>query len=240
MTIQEILNQTAHRPWALPTGRWRYYQEWNKAIFLHWKVDSDELRKFVPEEMSIDVFEGQAWVSLVAFSMEKIRPRNLPHFSPVSNFIEINVRTYASYKQKPGVYFLSIEGGRRISCQLAKSLSQLPYRYSEMKKANNFYCSEHLQFGDKLEVNYTVGEKVENKTSIDYWLTERYALFQESPGFISEFETHHIEWPIYEAQIDKLELEYPRFGEMLNKQPDLVHYSPGVKVIAWDKKRHKR
>lgn len=50
MTITDILRITDHRPWKLPSGKWKYYQEWNNAIFLHWPVDNNELGKFVPED----------------------------------------------------------------------------------------------------------------------------------------------------------------------------------------------
>ena len=69
----------------MPKHNWSYYQEWNRAIFLHWEVELEELKPFVPDEIEIDLFKGKPWVSLVAFTMEKIRPRFLPPFSPISN-----------------------------------------------------------------------------------------------------------------------------------------------------------
>ena len=39
MTIREILKTTDHRPWEIPAENWKYYQEWNHSIFLHWEVD---------------------------------------------------------------------------------------------------------------------------------------------------------------------------------------------------------
>jgi len=71
MRIDDILSQTEHRPWKLPTENWKFYQEWNYAIFLHWQVELAELKKFVPKELKIDLFEGKPWISLVAFTMEK-------------------------------------------------------------------------------------------------------------------------------------------------------------------------
>ena len=71
-----ILNITNHRPWEIPRGSWKFYQEWNNAVFLHWQVELAELKKFVPRELEIDLFEGKPWISLVAFTMEKIRLKN--------------------------------------------------------------------------------------------------------------------------------------------------------------------
>lgn len=237
MTIKEILSVTAHRPWAIPTVKWKYYQEWNNAVFLHWQVDLHALQQIVPDDLEIDLYEGKPWVSLVAFTMEKIRPKNLPPFSPVSDFHEINIRTYVNKGNKAGVYFLSIEGGKRISCMIAKTLSELPYRYAEMKRQGTLYSSENRHYKDKMNITYEVGKELKEKTDLDRWLTERYALFQDTETSINEFEIHHIEWPTYELDIKEIEVEYPRFKNLLSNLPDRKHYSTGVQVIAWDKKK---
>jgi uncharacterized protein YqjF (DUF2071 family) len=239
MTIKEILNTTAHRPWTMPTEKWKYYQEWNNAIFLHWQIDFQELQSLVPKGLEIDLFEGKPWVSLVAFTMEKIRPRSLPSFPPISNFDEINIRTYVKRDNKAGVYFLSIEGGTRISCMIAKQLSELPYRYSKIKRNGTLYYADNGQFNDKLHIKYITGRRLKEKTELDKWLTERYALFQDTETSINEFEIHHIEWPIYKIDIEEIEFEYPRFNKWINNMPDRMHYSTGVQVIAWNKKRCK-
>ena len=237
--IRKILEQNAHRPWEIPKDRWRFYQEWNDAIFLHWEVELEELKKFVPKELEIDLFEGKPWVSVVAFAMEEIRPRFLPAFAPISNFFEINVRTYVKTKSKNGVYFLSMEGGKDLSCKVAKLISELPYRYSSIKREMEYYRSSNSEFGDALDIKFKIGQAIQ-KTEIDLWLTERYALFQDTKKFINEYEIHHQEWPIREAIIENIELHYPRFEKLIGRKPDLVNYSEGVKVIAWGKKKIKK
>lgn len=238
MTIQEILNTTAHRPWEIPTDSWKFYQEWNHAIFLHFQVELTELEKFVPKELEIDLFEGKPWVSVVAFTMEKIRPKYLPSFPPISNFDEINIRTYVKSNNKTGVYFLSIEGGKRLSCKVAKGISELPYRFSEIKRTDLKYQSKNLEFNDRLDIEFNIGEELTEKTELDKWLTERYALFQDSSKSINEFEIHHLEWQISQIDLQKLDLNYPRFNKLISNKPDKVQYSKGVKVLAWGK--HKK
>lgn len=237
MTIREILNTTKHRPWEIPTGDWKFYQEWNNAIFLHYKVDLNELQKFVPKELEIDLFDGNPWISVVAFTMEKIRPKNLPSFPPISDFDEINIRTYVKSNNKSGVYFLSIEGGKKLSCKIAKGISELPYRFSEIKRTDQKYQSKNSKFNDKLEIEFTIGKELAKKTKLDNWLTERYALFQDTEESINEFEIHHLEWPINEIDLHIFDINYPRFKKLLNDKPNKIHYSKGVKVIAWGKNK---
>jgi len=237
MKIREIVNATAHRPWEIPNKGWEFYQEWNNAIFLHWQVELDELKKLVPKELEIDLFEGKPWISVVAFTMEKIRPKNLPSFSPISNFDEINIRTYVRSNNKTGVYFLSIEGGKKLSCQIAKIVSELPYRYSKIRRSENQYESYNSEFNDRLDIQFTVRKELKEKTKLDKWLTERYALFQDTDTSINEFEIHHLEWEIHALDFKKLNLKYQKFDKLLKNEPNKTQYSKGVKVIAWGKNK---
>jgi len=221
----------------MPSHKWSYYQEWNRAIFLHWEVEIEQLKSFVPDEIEIDLFKGKPWISLVAFTMEKIRPRFLPPFSPISNFDEINIRTYVKSKNKTGVYFLSIEGGKKISCKIARSLSQLPYRYSKIKRSENSFQSINPKFNDQLSIQFNIVNQTIEKQEIDHWLTERYALYQDSNQHINEFEIHHLEWPINKLDIVDLNVNYPRFRNLIGSSPNKVQYSEGVKVLAWNKTR---
>jgi uncharacterized protein YqjF (DUF2071 family) len=101
--IENILKEISHRPFEMPIGSWIYYQEWNKALFLDWIVPFDLLRKYVPSNLNIDTFEGNCYISLVAFTMEKIRPKWLPSIGCISNFDEINVRTYINNENNIGL-----------------------------------------------------------------------------------------------------------------------------------------
>tara|TARA_A200000113_G_scaffold91191_1_gene81647 strand:- start:844 stop:1575 length:732 start_codon:yes stop_codon:yes gene_type:complete len=240
LKIQKILNHKDHRPWKLPDEKWKFYQEWNNAIFLHFKVDLEELKKHVPKELEIDLFQGESWVSIVAFTMEKIRPKNIPAFSPISNFHEINIRTYVKKNNKTGVYFLSIEGGTKLSCKIAKYISDLPYRYSLIERSSKHYSSINLKFKDELCFKFEIGKQIEKKSELDNWLTERYALFQETDNYINEYEIHHLPWLVNDVEVKSLKCFYPRFKNLLNNKPDKMQYSKGVKVIAWGKNRIKK
>ena len=167
MGIKKILDHVEHRPWKLSNEKWKFYQEWNNVIFLHFKVDLEELKKHVSKELEIDLFKEESWVSVVAFTMEKIRPKNIPAFSPISNFHEINIRTYVKKNNKTGVYFLSIEGGTKLSCKIAKYISDLPYRYSLIERSSKHYSSNNLNFKDELCFKFEIGKQIEHKSELE-------------------------------------------------------------------------
>ena len=141
-SIAELLQQTTHRPWELPTTGWSYYQEWNNALFFHWEVPLELLQSLVPSDLEVDLYEGKAYISLVPFTMQKIRPKYLPSLAFVSDFHEINLRTYVTYQGKPGVFFISIEAEKSLSAFLSRMLSGLPYKKSTMVRTPKGYTSQ--------------------------------------------------------------------------------------------------
>jgi uncharacterized protein len=240
--ISDILKITSHRPWALPMQRWQYYQEWNNALFLHWKIPSQIIKPLIPVNISLDTLNGETWVSLVAFTMQKIRPRNLPALTVISDFHEINLRAYVTKDNKPGVYFLNIEAQKIISVLMARSLSGLPYEKATIQKTREDnlvrYASDNKVKKFKLEALYEISEADYERTDIDKWLVERYCLYVDKGHDLYRYQIHHKEWNVKQAKLKKLNLHY-QIGDLSinDKQPDLVHFSEGVKVLAWKREK---
>jgi uncharacterized protein YqjF (DUF2071 family) len=236
--IKDIIADTLHRPFPIPNGRWRYYQEWNNVLFLHWKVPVEILRDLVPSKFQLDQFEGNCYVSLVAFTMEKIRPRGLPAVGFVSKFGEVNLRTYIDNDNKKGVYFLSMEAEKFISGFIAKSVSGLPYKKSMIKQGDNSYQSTNTQKGFHLNAAFDIKETLTHKSELDKWLTERYCLYFDYRNRFYRYDVHHKEWEIKKVELKQLSLSYTvGHLRLTEKDPWLAHYSPGVKVLAWEKER---
>src|SRR6185312_10576621 len=220
--INDILSTTSHRPFELPVGQWKYYQEWNNALFLHWTIPFGILRKCVPDNFNIDTFNGKCYVSLVAFSMQKIRPRYLPSISFISDFDEINLRTYIDNDNKKGVYFLNIESEKLLSTFIAKSLSGLPYQKSKIKRTEKKYTSTNNSKGFHLDTEFEIKQELERKTELDKWLTERYCLYLDKNNEFIRYDIHHKEWKIKNIDIRQLNLNY-KIGDidLSDRQPSL-------------------
>lgn len=233
----EIIAQRNHRPWPMPATPWRYYQEWNDVIFLHWPVQAALLTPYLPEALEVDTLHDQAWVSLVAFTMERVRFRFSPALRPISRFHEVNIRTYIRHGQRSGVYFLSIEAGKRLSSGIAGFLSGMPYRFSSINRSNGRFESSNAAADESLDVLYSIGEPLDEKDELDLWLTERYALSQDSGKWIHHYDVHHVEWPVHQLRLDQFDLNYPKWNHLLQGSPERIHYSPGVGVCAWSKER---
>ena len=96
-----------------------------------------------------------------------------------------------------------------------------------LTETHNFY------FRARYEPDYEICLK----SDLDRWLTDRFSLFHESSGKYHTNEIHHRDWALKTVDMKEMEVAY-RFGEFLiGNNPDLMHYSDGVKVLTWGKER---
>ena len=93
----------------------------------------EALRPLVPPSLELDTFEGQAYVGLVPFTMTGVRPVWAPAVPGLSDFHEVNVRTYVHKDGRdPGVWFLSLDASSRLAVLVARATYHLPYRFARM------------------------------------------------------------------------------------------------------------
>ncbi|WP_256004999.1 YqjF family protein [Pedobacter deserti] len=232
-TIADILSTTSHRQYDLPEEAWKHYQEWHQNLFLHWKLPLPALRPFVPEGLTIDTIHGDAWISFVAFSVKNLRPRFLPPFPLISDFHELNLRTYVIKDGIPGIYFLSIEAEKLVPALMARLLLGLPYFKSAIKRDHEKYSSRNLKRNLSFLCSYKVGPPITSKTALDYWLTERHALFEQRAGSLYRLDIHHKPWPIRNVSLHAQITGYPLVGTDKTDGPHLVHYADRVTVLLW-------
>src|SRR5581483_2974071 len=110
------------------------HQNWHHLLFLHWEVPPEELQRLVAPELTIDTFEGKAYVGLVPFTLTGVRPVMTPPLPWISSFHEINVRTYVHLRgQDPGVWFFSLDASSTIAVAAARAAYKLPYFHSQIE-----------------------------------------------------------------------------------------------------------
>jgi len=116
-----------------PPGWPVMYQTWDKLLFLHWPVAAERLQPLIAPRLSLDTFEGQAWVSVSPFTMWGIRPVLLPPLPVVSQSHELNVRTYVHADGVPGVWFFSLDASNTLAVLGARVALGLPYFRARMR-----------------------------------------------------------------------------------------------------------
>ena len=109
-------------------GRRWLEMTWRDGLFAHWPVAAETVAAALPEGLSAATHEGDAYLGVVPFVMDDIRPRGLP---AGLSFPELNLRTYVEGPNGPGVYFHSLDADDRLGVAVARGLFRLPYYRAE-------------------------------------------------------------------------------------------------------------
>jgi len=229
-----------HRQWPIPRRPWIIHMSWHDLLFQHWPVPASSLRPLVPRDLEIEEFDGSAWLGIVPFSMTA-RPRGF-HARLASHFPEVNVRTYVRHRDKPGVWFFSLDAADRLTVWGARRFFHLPYYHAAMSSTLSgetvHYRSRRIENPDvQLQCAYrpTSPPQVSSKGTLEYWLTERYCLFSASrDNQIFCGEIHHPPWELQlaEAENETNTLAGP-LGLSLTPKPELLHFAKRQDVVAW-------
>ena len=216
------------------------YQKWRELLFLHWEVPADLLEKQLPPGLSLDTFEGRAYVGLVPFTMRGIRPAWAPAVPWLSNFHETNVRTYVHAEgEDPGVWFHSLDAANPVAVWLAKTLWKLPYHLATMRltvedDGVRRYSTEREE---KPSVGARVSWKPEGEAqpaapgTLAQFLCERYFLYAWNGKKLLRGQVHHTPYPLQRARLIHHESTLVHeAGVPVSGTPPLVHYSSGVDV----------
>ena len=168
-----------------PPGRPMMKQRWAGLLFLHWEIDPDLIAKRLPKGLHVDLFEGKAWIGVVPFFMQRVRPIGVPPLPGISWFLELNVRTYVHDDAgNPGVWFFSLDCNQPLAVEIARRTFHLPYEHAEMKAHNsageiNYYSRRRIRSstGSHFTYQLPISAKPADPGSLEWFLVERYLLF---------------------------------------------------------------
>ncbi|PSP97309.1 hypothetical protein BRC94_10605 [Halobacteriales archaeon QS_5_70_17] len=211
---------------------------WRDVLFAHWPVDPDLVRPRLPPGLDVDARDGRAWLGVVAFVMEDLRPAGLP---VGLSFLELNLRTYVDGPVGPGIYFFNLDADHRLAVPVARRAFRLPYYRAEMAVDRDgldvSFRSRRIHRGaPSLRFDATYGPAdgdVENEDLAEF-LTERYRFYVgggDRGPYVGE--VAHDPWPLRPGRVDVRRNDCFRANAF--DRPDgapLVHYSPTLDVRA--------
>lgn len=259
--LPQAISQTDHRPFPPPDRKWLGAMTWKKLLFAHWPVDPKRLAQLLPENVELDTFEGRGWIGLVPFSMADVHTRFTPKVPGLSEFPEVNVRTYVRVNDVPGVWFFSLDAHARWFVELARRQYHIPYYRANMRMQQQdegwvHYESQRnhpLAAPASLVCRYRpIGEaKPAEQGSLEHWLVERYCLFSNGlnvrgyrpggrdpehrkPRPIWRADIHHPPWQLAEAQWQvKTNAMLAPLGIMLPMTGVHLRYAEAISVVGW-------
>jgi len=229
---------------------------WTDLTMLHWGYPAEEVQALLPGGLTVETFDGLAWVGLVPFRMEVDIPF-APAMPSVLHFPETNVRSYVyGPSGEPGVYFWSLEASSLPAVVTARTTYQVPYFWASMSidrtgPDGRPVTADFMRSGDRVRyestrrwpkprgartvVDVEVGERVADAdvSDFDNFLTARWALYGSFMRYRSYATMFHEPWPLYRAQLHDWSDELVAAAGFSQPTTEpVVHFSPGVHVRA--------
>ncbi len=220
------------------------FQSWEWLTFLHWRYEAEVIRRLLPGTLTLDTFDGVAWVGLTPFLLTKLRAPLAPAVPWLSRFPETNVRTYVRGPNgEPGVWFFTLECARLAGVVGARASFRLPYRWARMSVRPSDrlieYRSDRYRLFGQGHTNIAIepGGPMQPQ-DLDNFLTARFRLYTVAGKRLGFADIEHAPWPLQRARLVKLEQDLIEHSSVPRPEGEpVVHYSRNVDVrigrIQW-------
>lgn len=214
---------------------------WEHLTFMHWRYDPDVVQALLPDGLTVDTFDGGAWVGLVPFMMW-VAPPHLRALPWLGRFCETNVRTYVRDRLgRDGVWFLSLEAARAPAVVAARLGYQLPYFWADMSMTRTVgrvsYRSRRRMPGPRgarADADVRIGQPYQPSelSPFDHFLTARFRLFSITrTGGLRTADAEHRRWLLRRACADRIDESLITAAGLPAPTGDpVMHYSDGVEV----------
>lgn len=233
------------------------HSDWDRTLMVHYEVDPAELQPQIP--FPLDLYHGKAYVSLVMFTLRRLRPHALPEvfhplLRPVSEHGFLNVRTYVRLGQRTGIFFLAEWLPNRLALVLGPPLYGLPYRFGKLHYQHDHEHGQlrgHVHPHDEpAELTYRYAGRPFSDTdfvpaernTLDEFLLERYTAFTQRGRTRRRFDIWHNPWPMHrlDGDVDLIDDRLTfRTGPWRDSAEVIAaHYSPGVQNV-WMGRPHR-
>ena len=218
-----------------PVKRPLMFQGWRRLTFLHWRYRPEVIRPLVPDALELDLFDGAAFVGLTPFILTELRPPGLPALPWISQFPEMNVRTYVRGPDgERGIWFFSLEADRLAAVLGARISYGLPYRWAEMRvrdgAGNIEYESRRHAGPGQANIAIRIGAAI-RPDELSCFLTARFRLYTRLAGSLAFAPVDHPPWPLQSATVLRLEQNVLQHSGLppVHGEPT-AYFSPGVYV----------
>jgi uncharacterized protein YqjF (DUF2071 family) len=221
-------------------------QSWRRLLFVHWRADPAQVQAALPQGLTVQTCDDSAWIGIVPFEMRRIRPYRRPALPWLSDFLELNVRTYVvDADGDPGVWFWSLNANRVAAVIGGRWLYALPYWWAHMSCRSDadgtiqYRCrrwQDREGRTSRFRYRTTGATNPASPSTLEYFLVERYALFSMTKRGMARAQVFHEPYPLQSVQLDAWDETplawdgLPQFG----RAPDHVIWSPGVDVEVFE------
>jgi uncharacterized protein YqjF (DUF2071 family) len=216
-----------------------FVADWTDALFVHYAVDPTALRPLVPQPLELDLRDGKAFISLVAFTQRRLRPRfggRLTAFlsRPLAEHHFLNVRTYVRHAGEAGIHFLAEWIPNPLACLLGPPLYGLPYRLGTLdirrgeERVDVLVNSKTRELRFTGEISLAQKPRPAEPDTLDEFLVERYTAFTIRGDALYCFRIEHAPWPLRPATVEVEQTSLLKDLGLSFSSPPASHWSAGI------------
>ena len=210
-------------------------EDWRTFTAIHWSFPAEAIRPHVDPRLELDLFEGEAWVSMTPFVVERFRIPPLPPVPKYSEYPETNLRTYVRGPDgRDGLWFFSLDVPRWSVVAGANLVYGVPFVHADMSVDRDGvpirYRSDRGDGVARVEVDVRPGTGREQDER-DVFLMGRWIAYSDLYGKLAATKVEHPPWSLRDAVIEHLEETVTEVaGLPTPPTPAVVHYSDGVEA----------
>jgi uncharacterized protein YqjF (DUF2071 family) len=228
---------------------------WENIIMVNYEIPEEILSKYLPKGVSVDLYNGKAYISLVGFMFKNTKIFNIPTFK-LGTFEEINLRFYVSRKvgneTRRGVVFINETVPYKAVAWLANALYKehytvVPTKHTISKDSKNQKIKFEWLLQKKWNSIYVKNDLKSNemeRNSLENFIYEHYYGYTKiDEQTTEEYRLHHPSWRIhtvvdYEIACDFKAMYGNDFSILNETKPTAVFIAEGSSVaIEWKRKK---
>jgi len=209
-------------------------------------VDPLLLRSFLPEGLELDLVDGKAYISLVAFDFLETRVFGFK-WPFHTNFPEINLRFYVRQNEERGVVFIAELVPRPLIALIAKLIYNEPYQTCRMHSkveaaAESIEVSHEIACAGSKHRILLKAEKqkfLPEQSSVEHFFKEhKWGFGKTHKGKTSRYEVNHPFWECHPVLDYKLEFDFGKiygagFAFLNSESPYSVILASGSEVYVY-------
>ncbi len=220
--------------------------KWQDLVMANYKVEPSLLTDFLPKHTTLDLHEGDCYVSLVAFKFLDTKVLGIPvpfH----TNFEEVNLRFYVKRETKDevrrGVVFVKEIVPKAAISFVAKTVYGEPYETWQMQHKKS--DGEIGYFWSK--------DKVKNRVNVEYkenlgfppaeshreFIIEHYwGYTKRNKNRTDEYKVEHPKWEVFNVNYAEIEVDFgktygERFAFLSDVEPNTIFLAKGSQVSVY-------
>lgn len=222
---------------------------WSNLFLATYAVPPALLEPRLPPGLALDLRDGNAFVSLVAFEFLDTRVRGVA-WPGYRDFAELNLRFYVRAGDERGVVFIREVVPQRLVAWLARALYNEPYRAAPFVARRDDAPGRHAMIYDltwggapqRISVSADPSTHRPPDDSVEHFFKEhRWGFGVTRRGRTLRYEVDHPPWDVHPVGSYSIELDFgavygPEWAFLGEAQPCSTVLAVGSPVTVWPKR----